>query len=270
MIALTDTHCHLNLHHFQDDLDLVIQRANQSGINKIIIPGTDLETSRKAIEIADRFQGCFAAVGVHPNDATQWNSSTLNTLIELAQNPKVVAIGEIGLDYYRDYSPKELQKEILIQQLSTAETLNLPVILHNRSSFFDLWPILEAWVDRLHANNQPYLKNYPGVLHSFDGDVETAKMLTKKNFLIGISGPVTFQNGVDRQTVVRQIPPENLLIETDAPYLTPHPHRGKRNEPAYVRLVAEKISALLNLDINELSHILNTNVDQLFLRSALS
>lgn len=263
MTLLTDTHCHLNLNIFQEDLDEILERAWERGIERILIPGIDVATSRAALELSERSPKLFAAVGVHPGDASTWTPDTLHILRDLVQHPKVVAIGEIGLDYYRDRSPRPLQREVFRQQLELAAESNLPVVLHNRESLDDLWAELESWQEQLAQDASP-LASRPGVLHSYDGDLTTAQKAIAKGFFIGISGPVTFKNARDRQQVAANLPLDHLLMETDAPYLTPHPYRGRRNEPAYVALVAEKIAELHQQPVDSVIQATWNNADQLF------
>jgi TatD DNase family protein len=172
-LNLVDTHCHLNLDAFQDDLQAVLDRASEQGIQRILVPGIDIETSRTAIALAEQHSNIFAAVGVHPNDALSWNHESYEILKELAEHSKVVAVGEIGLDYYRDHAPRSLQQDILQQQLRLASECSLPVVLHNRAALHDLCPAIYAWQNALEQNGSPLAKR-PGVLHSYDGDLETA------------------------------------------------------------------------------------------------
>jgi TatD DNase family protein len=262
-LALVDTHCHLNLDTFQDDLPAVLERAWENGVERILIPGIDIETSRTAVALAESHPNLYAAVGVHPNDARTWGDDTIGILRELADHSKVVAVGEIGLDYYRDHAPHQLQKQILSQQLELASELDLPVVLHNRSSLADLWAILSKWQQVLESCQSP-LAARPGVFHSYDGDLETARLAARQHFYIGVSGPVTFRNAQDRQQFVMELPEDCILLETDAPFLAPHPYRGRRNEPAYVRQIAEKVAELRQLSLSNLSQLTSANAGQLF------
>lgn len=262
-MRLTDTHCHLNLEHYRDDLEDVLNRAWDAGVDRILIPGTNLESSRTAVQLADAHPNLFAAVGVHPNEATSWDAQTGQQLAELAGHPKVVAIGEIGLDYYRQYAPHDLQNEIFRKQLDLATKTNLPVIIHSRESLSDLWPILSSWQSNL-VQGGSSLAEKPGVLHSYDGDLETARKAVESRFFIGVTGPVTFQNARVRQEIVRNLPLEALLTETDSPYLTPHPFRGRRNEPEFVLFVAEKLADLHHLPLEGVADITSKNADGLF------
>jgi TatD DNase family protein len=259
----SDTHCHLYLNSFQDDLPGVIDRARQAGVTRMMVPGIDLETSRAAVELSQKYPEVYAAVGVHPNSALSWTDSSLNELRQLAAQPKVCAVGEIGLDFYRDSAPPELQTEIVLLQLGLAAELGKPVILHSRQSLPVLWALLETWHSQLVDHELP-LANRPGILHSFDGASSLAFTAVNRGFFIGFSGPVTFKNASDRQHLATELPVTAMVFETDAPYLTPHPHRGKRNEPAYVALVADKIASLQNRSPVDVLQITNKNADEIF------
>jgi TatD DNase family protein len=254
-----DTHCHLNFNSFENDLPQVLERAGQADVRMIVIPGTDLDSSRSAVELAGLHPGLFAAVGVHPNDAETWEKNTSAALISLAASPRVIAIGEIGLDYYRDRARREKQMEALIGQLGLAAEMNLPVIIHNRESFHDLWPILREWAARRRK-----CERMPGVLHSFDGDSAAALEAYGCGFYIGISGPVTYKNLEARRNVVESLPLEAIVLETDAPFLTPNPHRGRRNEPAYIPLIAAEVARVKQMDSREVQLATTRNAMQLF------
>ena len=259
----TDTHCHLNLNIFQEDLASILERAWERGLRRILVPGIDLATSRSAVALADQHPNLYAAVGIHPGDASTWSEHSLSELRELASHPKAVAIGEIGLDYYRDRSPRPLQRQVFRAQLELAGELGLPVVIHNREATDDLWAELSAWQTELSSASSA-LTQHPGVLHSFDGSDSFARQAISSGFFIGISGPVTYKNARDRQELVTGLPLEHLLIETDAPYLTPHPYRGRRNEPAYVTLVAEKIAELHGQGVEAISRATWENAALLF------
>lgn len=264
MRFLTDTHCHLNLNIFQENLAEFLDRAWEVGVERILVPGIDMETSRQAVALAEQHANLFAAVGVHPGDASTWNNDSFVMLKELAQHPKTLAIGEIGLDYYRDRSPRPLQREVFRKQLELAAELDLPVVLHNRDSLDDLWSELSSWHTELVQSGSP-LASRPGVLHSYDGTISTALRAVEHGFFIGISGPVTFKNALERQEVVTGLPLNSLLIETDAPYLTPHPFRGKwPNEPAFVAHLAEKIARLHEQPVEAVIQATWENAAQLF------
>ncbi|HEX2981880.1 MAG TPA: TatD family hydrolase [Anaerolineaceae bacterium] len=262
-MLLTDTHCHLDYDVFDADREEVIQRAWESGVQRILDPGTDLETSRTAVRIAETHERVYAAVGVHPNDALSWDEHSLDELRKLAQHPKVVAIGEIGLDYYRDRAPRELQKAVFTSQLALASELSLPVIVHTRQSLTDTLAIMSDWLDNRDTGSVGRLL-CPGVLHSFDGDLASIERAVSMGLMIGVSGPVTFQNARERQANLAQAPLANLVLETDAPFLTPHPHRGRRNEPAYVVLMAEALAKLHAQTVETIAEVTTANANRLY------
>lgn len=264
MIPYTDTHCHLDFERFDKDRPQVLKRAWKAGLVWILNPGIDLHTNQAAIELAQAHpQQISAAVGIHPNYGATWTADILPTLREQAQQKGVVAIGEIGLDYYRQHTPFEQQRMMFINQLNLAGELSLPVILHNRDAAHDLIQILKDWQRRLVQSGHP-LADRPGVFHSFSADYDTAMAALEMNFYVGISGPVTFNNAAERKTITRNLPLERLLLETDAPFLTPHPHRGKRNEPAYIPLIAEEIARLHNTSPKQVAEITYANARRLF------
>jgi TatD DNase family protein len=260
---LTDTHCHLDIEHFEADRDAVLARAWETGLDRILIPALEVESCQRVLALAETDSRLFAAVGVHPNSATTWNSTTLPALRILASHPKVVAIGEIGLDYYWDFAPKEIQIPVLQAQLDLATELQLPVVIHNRDATQDVLAIVLDWQAGLAAVGHP-LARRPGVLHSYSGDGEAAEKAIGANFCLGVTGPVTFKKAHELQALIANIPLACLLIETDSPYLTPHPNRGKRNEPANVKWVVEKIAALKGLSYEEVSRQTSENAARLF------
>lgn len=260
---LTDTHCHLDFDWFDNDREQVINRAREVGLTRLLNPGITLESSEKAITLAKKYPEVYAAVGVHPNDGLTWHDRSLPQLRELISHPKVVAIGEIGLDYYRDRTPKEVQKRIFIEQLNLAVEQNLPVVIHCREAMGDMVKILTEWKSNIPAENYQLAK-FPGVLHSFSGDLAEARKILDLKFLIGITGPVTFGKSLELQDLVIRLPRSCLLIETDAPFLTPHPYRGKRNEPAWVKLVAEKVAELHQEAYSKMTKTTAANAANLF------
>jgi TatD DNase family protein len=270
-MTLTDTHCHLDFNWYDDDRQAVLERAAQAGVERILIPGLTGTSSLDAVHLAESQPMLFAAVGVHPNEVRTWNTQTRNALRQLATSRKVVAIGEIGLDYFREHAPHDLQQRVLHEQLAMAADRGLPVIIHlrevddgeNGPATVQLMEILEAWVAGLHTAKHP-LAERPGVLHSFSGNLDTAEQAMRLGFLIGVTGPVTFKNAARRQEVVRGLPLERILIETDAPFLTPMPHRGQRNEPAYVRFIADKIAGLKSRSQEEVASVTSANATRLF------
>lgn len=267
---LVDTHCHLYFDSYQPDLDAVLERAWQAGVQKILVPGIDLESSRATIRLAEANAALYAAVGCHPTELQAWDRGSLEEIRRLAQHPKVVAIGEIGLDYYHDRSELALQARALREQLDLAAELALPVVIHlrnagpeNRQASADLLKILLEWQAEL-ARAGSRLAANPGVLHSYSDDLATAQRAFQAGFCIGVTGPVTFKNAAILREVVAGAPLEKILIETDAPFLTPHPYRGKRNEPAYVRFVAEKIGEIRDQPASTIVERTGENAGRLF------
>lgn len=253
---LIDSHCHLNFNAFDDDRAEVLERARAAGIVALINPSTDLDDSRQIVALAETIPHLYAAVGFHPNDTAAFDEVALAELRALACHPKVVAIGEIGLDYHWNEAPRPVQWQVFEQQLALAKEVGKPVIIHQREAAVDTMAILRQWgADQSH----------PGlVLHSFSGDQAMAEEAIGLGFYIGISGPVTFKNARDLPEIVVVTPLERLLVETDAPFLAPHPFRGKRNEPAYVKLVAERVAALKGFSEVEISRRLTENTIALF------
>ena len=270
MHPIVDTHCHLDLGSFEGDLAEVQFRAWEAGLERILVPGLDLASSRKAVQLAESHPKLFAAVGVHPNSARTWTDSTKAELKALSAHPKVVAVGEIGLDYYRDHAPHDLQRQVLEEQLELALEVELPVVLHvrnasenDRACIRDLEKMVGPWQKNV-IQEVPNLRDRLGVVHSFSGDIEEARRIIKLGFYLGISGPVTYKRAENLRKVVASVSLKRLLLETDAPFLTPSPYRGKRNEPAYVTFVAEKISELRDLPLKEIAEITSENASHLF------
>lgn len=260
-MQLIDTHCHLNLDQFALDLDEVIARALAKKITKIIVPGIDLPSSEKAIELSDKYEIIFASIGMHPNDGNKWTKDTLKELRHLAQHPKVVAIGEIGLDYFWDECSRETQQLILEEQLLLADELNLPVILHSRNSYSDLLRTLEKWKMNTNASNTNPVH---GVLHAFEGNFDACQMATEIGYLIGIGGPVTYKNSLEKQAIAEKMDLTSLVLETDSPFLSPVPYRGKRNEPSNITLIAERIAQIRNIQIKLVSEVTTKNANKVF------
>ena len=258
-----DTHCHLNFPEFDLDRQLIIERAIKNGITRILIPGIDIDSSQTAIYYSQQYPMVYAAVGIHPNSGESWTENSITELNRLAENQKVVAIGEIGLDYYRKFTAKNLQLEIFTKQLQLAKKLELPVIIHNREASKDILDLVQRWYQELIDDNMG-LANNPGVMHSFSDDFNVAEQFIKLRFKIGITGPITFRNAELLREVVKKQELENILLETDAPYLTPHPFRGKRNEPANVKIIAEKIAEIKNRSITDVAQITSDGGNQLF------
>jgi TatD DNase family protein len=279
--VLTDTHCHLDLDKFDSDREDVLERAARAGVERILIPGLTIASSRIVLKLAESHLALYAAVGVHPTEAGTWETGTSNELRGLVSgttgasgsfgSPKVVALGEIGLDYYWDSAPHDLQREVLRRQLDLAAEAGLPVVLHMREAgdaphgncARDLLKILEEWCTGL-TSTKSALASRPGTLHSFSGNLETARSALELGFYIGVTGPVTFKNALRRQEIVAALPLDRILIETDAPFLAPHPHRGKRNEPAYVRLIADKIALIHSCSLERIAAVTSENARRLF------
>jgi TatD DNase family protein len=251
---LFDTHAHLNAEQYNDDLTEVIDRALAAGVSHMVVVGFDRPTIKKAIELAERYDFLYASVGWHPVDAVDMTDEDLVWLEELAGHPRVVALGEMGLDYYWDKSPKDIQKEVFRKQIQLARKVKLPIIIHNRDATHDIIEILK----------EEKAEEVGGIMHCFSGSPETAMECIKMNFLISLGGPVTFKNAKQPKKVAEMVPLEKLLIETDCPYLTPHPYRGKRNEPSYVKLVAEQIAELKGISYEEVCRQTTENAKILF------
>jgi TatD DNase family protein len=260
--TMMDTHCHLNFERYDDDRHEVIQRAKEAGVSRVLIPAVDTTTAREALNLAEAYPGTiYAAVGVHPNSTADFDTDTLHEVEALAGEPGVVAIGEIGLDYYWDKSPVEKQKLSLRQQLRLAAELELPVIIHNREAGGDVIAILREWVETLPET----LKARPGVLHSFSAPQNIADEALKMGFYLGFTGPVTFKNADDLRRIASTVPLDKILVETDGPFLTPEPHRGKRNEPGYIPHIVERLAALKQVSSGELAQHSTDNAERLFL-----
>lgn len=258
-----DTHSHLDFNAFDDDRPQVLARAIESGLVGILVPMVELGDAARLFSLVNAAAPVFAAVGVHPNSALTWANDSLAQLRNLAAHPKTLAIGEIGLDYYWQDAPHDAQQRVLRTQLALAAELNLPVILHNRDATVDILTILTEWQRALANQNHP-LATRPGVFHSFSADWDAAQIALAHNFYIGVTGPVTFKKADVLHEVVRRTPLERLLIETDAPFLTPHPFRGQRNEPARVTLVAEKIAQLKQISRAHVAQQTTQNAHSLF------
>jgi TatD DNase family protein len=251
---LIDTHAHLNAIQYQEDLEEVIERAQSEGVEIIVVVGFDRETITRAIELADTYEFIYATVGWHPVDAIDMTDEDLKWIEELCSHPKVVALGEMGLDYYWDKSPKDIQKEVFRKQIALAKKVKLPIIIHNREATADIIEILE----------EENASEVGGIMHCFTGSVEVAKQCIDMNFYISFGGPVTFKNAKKPKEVAAEIPLDRLLIETDCPYLTPHPFRGKRNEPSYVKYVAEQIAELKGVTFEEIAQKTSDNAKRFF------
>ena len=237
---LFDTHAHYDDERFDGDREALLAGMPEKNVGLIVNPGCDISSSRTAVALAESFDFVYAAVGIHPENCEDFEPGMIDRLRQMAKNPRVVAIGEIGLDYYwAENPPRELQQEVLRRQLRLAEELGLPVIIHDRDA---------------HGDTLEMVREFPqvrGVFHCFAGSVEMARELIKMGWMLSFNGAVTFKNAKKAPEVIAAVPLEKLMIETDAPYLTPVPHRGERNDSSYVRLVAEKIAQIKGLTPEE-------------------
>lgn len=251
---LTDTHTHMNAEQFDEDRDEAIQRAKDNGVTRIINIGFNRETIPSSLQLAEKYDFIYSAVGWHPQDAKDMTPQDLEWIESLCSHPKVVAIGEIGLDYHWDTLSKEVQHKVFREQIQLARKVNKPIIIHNRDAHEDTVRILK----------EEKAEEVGGVMHCFSGSWEIAKQCLDLNFYISFGGPITFKNAKQPKEVLSKVPLDRLLLETDAPYLTPHPYRGKRNETGYVRLVAEAAAEIKQLDLEEISKLTTKNAQRLF------
>lgn len=252
---LIDSHAHIDDQKFNEDREAVLENARTAGIEIIINPGADEASSYRAVEMSEKYPMVYATVGIHPHDAKDYEPQKHDALLrDWAKKEKVVAIGEIGLDYHYDYSPRDIQQEVFIRQLIIAKEVKLPIVIHNRESMEDMVRILKEY----------FTPEYGGIMHSYSGSVEMAKVFLEMGFYLSISGPLTFSNARKLPEVVAMMPLDRLLVETDSPYLTPTPHRGKRNEPAYVRFVAAEIARIRGISLEEIEEITTENAKKVF------
>lgn len=234
MPTLFDTHSHVNHHQFDRDREEVLARAREAGVREMVLIGCDVPSSRKAIELANPEAGLYAAAGIHPHDAETWNSATEGELRRMLREPGIVALGEIGLDFYRDLCPREAQYAAFQAQLELAMEFSLPIVVHTRESVTPSLDVLEPFARR----------GLRGIMHCWSGTVAEARRARELGFLLGIGGVLTYKKPGDLVEVASEAPWEALVVETDCPYLPPVPHRGQRNEPAFVRFVAEKLGQI--------------------------
>jgi TatD DNase family protein len=251
---LFDTHVHLDAEAFAEDRHEVIARAHANGVQSMINVGFNRETIPSTIELAEQYDFIYAAVGWHPQDAKDCSPQDLEWIARLMTHPKVVALGEIGLDYYWDTSPKDVQQRIFCEQIEIAKQARKPIVIHNR----------DAHQNVVETLRQQAAREVGGVMHCFSGSWEIARQCLDLDFYISLGGPVTFKNAKTPKEVAANVPLERLLIETDAPYLAPHPYRGKRNETSYVELVARAIAEIRNMDYAEIVYITHENAKKLF------
>lgn len=254
MPFLIDTHSHVDMEDFNNDLDEVILRAKEFGVEKIILPSVDRSSFEKVIEISNKYKSVYCALGIHPSEVKDAKEEDFEKIIELLGVEKIVAIGECGLDYYWDKTYVEEQKKVFLKQIEIAKEFKLPLLVHDRDAHKDTFDLL----------TQNIKDEVPVVMHCFSGSLEFAKECIKKGFYIALGGVVTFKNAKKAHEIAKEIPLEHLLLETDAPYLTPVPYRGKRNEPAYVKFVAEEIAKIRGISFEQVAEITTVNAGKVF------
>jgi len=275
---LIDTHCHLDLEQFDEDRTAVLARAMAAGVDAIVIPAIDLGNVDRVLALAEGSTrdedapgiALFAAVGVHPNSAATWHDETLGRLRELATHPRVVAIGEIGLDnYWKEATPQQQEKALWLQ-LELAAQVGKPVIIHNREATDEVRSILRQWVQSNAFRASPLARrSFAGVLHAFGGTIAEAEESYEWGFVVSLGGPVTFRNAHNLHELAPELRLDRLMLETDAPYLTPHPHRGKRNEPSYVALVCQQIATLRGVPFDEVAQNTTRVANEFFMLEEL-
>lgn len=252
-MKIVDSHCHIDDEKFNIDRDEIISNFEEDKVDFLVNPAIDVQSSERILKLAEKNKSIYVAVGIHPHEVENVTDEDIKKIEELSYSNKVVAIGEIGLDYYYDNSPREKQKEVLRKQMEIAKKRKLPVIIHTRDSMGDTYDILSE-----------YKGEVVGVMHCYTGSLEMAKRFMELGYYISISGAVTFKNAVNVREMAKNIPLEYLMVETDSPYLTPEPNRGKRNEPKYVKFVAEKVAELKEMELNDLVYYTNSNARNLF------
>lgn len=259
-MQFVDTHCHLNFDSFRDNIHQVVDRALKAGVNRIVVPGLDLKTSERAVELSQKFDCIYAAVGVHPGEVESYNKEELKQFEKLVIEQKVVAVGEIGLDFYHHPESQLVQMEILDSMLNLASANNKPVILHSRNALDVLFLQVQNWMTTLRR----FGEHQSGVFHGFEGDTDQGKFAQSLHMALGIGGPITFKNATDKQKLARELGISNFVLETDSPLLSPHPFRGQPNEPARIPIIAQKIADLLEISIEEVANVSSKNAQSLF------
>lgn len=254
MRGLIDSHCHLMDDAFESDLERVLISAQAAGIEKIIVPAVDLTSSIKSVELAQKYPQLYAAVGVHPEKAASFLDADLKELERLANHEKVVAIGEIGLDFHYPPFNADLQRRIFSQMLELSAIVNKPVLVHSRDAIVNVLESLKYWVQVLQHKGNASLLLKPGILHAFEGDLSQANQAVEMNFAIGLGGPLTYKNSQEKISIAGQLNLSHLVLETDSPYLPPHPYRGQRNEPAYLQQIALKLAEIKGLPVDEIAY----------------
>jgi TatD DNase family protein len=258
-----DSHAHLTFENYQNDIEDVISRAKNAGVRYCVVPGTNLKTSRAAIALAENYECIYAGVGVHPHEVAKMGVMDLEAIEELSNHPKVVAIGEIGLDYHYDFSPREQQKKSFVSQIEIAVRGNLPVIIHTREATNDVFTLVQNMVEAHPRWRESNIHPGRGVFHCFPGTVEDATFVRRLGFYVSYPGIVTFKNS-ESLKIIKQIGIENVLLETDSPYMTPVPFRGKRNEPEYIIYTGQKIAQALEMTEEQVAQVTTKNTIQLF------
>ena len=249
-----DTHAHLFFENYKDDIDDVINRAKENGVDCIIVPATDIKTAKEAIALAEKYQQIYVTVGIHPHDTKDWNESFLPEIEALANHPKVIAIGEIGLDYYYDFSPQDQQIKAFKSQLDLALKLELPVVIHNRDSDEDMMDIIQSYCGT----------GLKAQFHCYNGSLDDALEFMKMNHFISFTGNITFKKSDGLRDILKQIDLNHIMLETDSPFMTPVPYRGKRNEPSYVKYVAQQIAEVHKLSLEDVGRITSLNAFRFF------
>ena len=254
MSVLFDTHCHLNVDAFDEDVEEVIQRAKEIGVGRFAVVGFDSPTIKKSLELSRMHPEIYSIIGWHPTEAGNYSSEIQDGLMISLTEDKVVAMGEMGLDYHWNTSPKEVQEKVFRQQIQIAKQLQLPISIHMRDAIEDTYRILR----------EEDVSSIGGIMHSYSGDVAYMHRFIDLGMHISLSGVVTFKKAIEVHEVAKEVPLDRLLIETDSPYLAPVPYRGKRNEPAHVKYVAERVAELRGLDVSEIGEITSRNANRLF------
>jgi len=253
---MIDAHSHLENEAFDEDREAIIARMKDDGLDAVVNVGSDIETSRKVVDLAEKNEGLFAVVGVHPQEADGYNEEVEKELVDLSKKEKVVAIGEIGLDYYYENSPREVQREVFLKQMDLAAKVDLPIVIHSRDAAEETYNIVENFLEE-HPN-------HPILIHCYSYSYEMMERFVALGCVISLGGVTTFKNAKTPKRVAAGVPLDHLLLVTDCPYMTPTPHRGKRNEPKYVRLVAENIADLREMDVDELIRHTDENTKRFY------
>lgn len=257
---MIDTHCHLHGKEYTEDLDAVLARAAEAGVDRVVLVGVDPDDTRKAIAVAEQHpEEVFIVAGVHPHEAKIWSPEVRADLAGLLQHPQVVAVGEIGLDYHYDFSPGDKQREAFLGQLELSRETGKPVVIHCREAYDDLMQILEEFYGSPGNLTEPR-----GVLHCYFGSLDQARQAARLGYMIGLGGSCTFKKAEELHEVVRQTPLEQVVLETDAPYMTPIPYRGKRNESSYIPLVAQRVADLKSITVEEVARQTTANAERLY------